>query len=52
MWTVHWALREENKIREVLVERSDDVDQGGAAGPCILSVDGEELESIARQEGV
>ena len=51
MW-VHWGLREENKIWGVLVEYSDDVGQGGAVGPCLLNVDDEELESIARQEGV
>ena len=43
MW-VHWGLYEEKQIRGVSVHRCDDVDQGGAIGPCLLSISGEELE--------
>ena len=50
MW-VQWGLCEEEKIRGVLVQRRDDVDQGGAVGPCLLSVDGEEFEAFDRRGG-
>ena len=51
MW-VRWGLCEERKIRGVLVHHRDDVDQAGAIGPCLLSVDGEELELFDRRGGV
>jgi len=43
MW-VHRGLCEEEKVRGVLVQHREDVDQGGVVGPCLLSVDGEEFE--------
>ncbi len=51
MW-VHWGLREEEEIRGMLVQHRNDVDQGGAVGPCFLSVDGEEFELRGRRRRV
>ena len=51
MW-MHWCLCKEKKIRGVLVQHCDDVNKGRAVGPCLLNVDGEELESFARIGGV
>ena len=46
-----WGLCEEEKIRGVLVQHRDDVDQRGAIGPRFLSVYGEEFEIYGRRGG-
>ena len=46
---VRWGLCEEQKIRGVLIHHRDDVDQGGAVGPFLLSVDGKELQPYDRR---
>ena len=48
MW-VEWGLCEEEEIRGVLVQHRDDVDHGGAVGPCLLSVYGEEFVDYGRR---
>ncbi len=48
MW-VHRGLCEEEKVRGVLVQHRDDVDQIGVASPYLLSVDGEKFEPNGRR---
>jgi hypothetical protein len=48
---VQWSLCEQEKIRGVLVQHRDDVDQGGAVGPCLLRVDDEEFEAFDHRGG-
>ena len=50
MW-VQWGLCEEEKTRGILAQHLDDVDQGGAVSPCLLSVDGEESQAFDRRGG-
>ena len=50
MW-VQWGLCEKEKLRGVLVQHRDDVDQGGVVGACLLSVYGEEFEVFDRRGG-
>jgi len=49
---VQWGLCEEEKFWGVFVHHRDDVDQGVDVGPCLSSIDGEELEPYDRRGGV
>ncbi len=43
MWWL-WGFCEEEKIRGVVVQHRNDVDQGGAVGPRLLDVNGKEFK--------
>ncbi len=47
----HWGLCEEKEVRGVLVQHRNDVNQRGAVGRCLLSVDGKEFEFYNRRGG-
>ena len=50
MWG-QWGLCEEKKVRAVLVQHRDDVNQRGVVSPCLLSVDGKEFVFYNSREG-